>query len=101
MAKYNGKRNSSGGNKKKLDTNEPKKQKESDGLVLEGVVVEALRGRFRIEISQNEGLTHQVLATLAGKLRRFGIKIVPGDVVNVELSPYDITRGRIVYRLKK
>jgi len=76
--------------------------KKEEGLVVEGVVTESLKGKFRVEIQlQKDGPTHEVLAHLAGKMRQFGIKIVPGDEVNIELSPYDITRGRIVYRLKK
>lgn len=75
------------------------KEKE-EAIVFEGVVVESLRGKFRVEIGEGDA-KHEVLAHLAGKMRRFGIKIVPGDKVNVELSPYDTSRGRIVYRLKK
>ena len=101
MAKYNKRKNFGGKNKKSDDAEKPKKEKIDDGLTFEGEVVESLKGRFRVEINQDGDHQHEVLAHLAGKLRRFGIKIVPGDKVNVELSPYDVTRGRITYRLKK
>ncbi len=65
-------------------------------IQVEGVVTEALpNAMFRVEI----GGEHQVLAYASGKLRKNFIKIVPGDRVLVELSPYDLKRGRIVYRL--
>jgi translation initiation factor IF-1 len=58
-------------------------------------VLEALRsGMFRIELDNG----HEVLAYTAGKMRRFRIRILPGDRIKVELSPYDLTRGRIVFR---
>lgn len=74
----------------------------SDAMELEGVVVESLRGNFKIEIDNFNPDTpkHYVLAYLAGKLRKNTIKIIPGDRVKVEVSPYDLNRGRIVYRLK-
>jgi translation initiation factor IF-1 len=92
--------------KKKKNPNQPEKKKKEEGLVLEGVITEALKGRFRIEIVEEgkqpdpENKGHEVIATLAGKLRTRFIKIVKGDRVKVELSPYDLTRGRITYRLK-
>ena len=62
---------------------------------LEGEVTEALRGRmFRVQLDNG----HETLGYTAGKMRRYRIKILPGDRVNVELSPYDLDRGRIVYR---
>jgi translation initiation factor IF-1 len=62
----------------------------------EGEVVEALRSRmFRIELDNG----HEVLGYMAGKMKRYRIKVFPGDRVRVEVSPYDLTRGRIVYRL--
>ncbi len=77
------------------------------GLIVEGVVKEAFRGKFRIEMVQ-EGKEpdpdkpgDEILAHLAGKMRKHFIKIVPGDRVQVELSPYDMTRGRIIYRMKQ
>ena len=65
---------------------------------MEGEVLEALPGTlFRVLTNGN----HQVLATLAGKLRRFRIRILPGDRVKVEVSPYDLSRGRITWRHRK
>ncbi len=58
--------------------------------------MEALRnGRFRIALDNG----HETLGYTAGKLRRYRIRIFPGDRIRIELSPYDLTRGRIVYRL--
>ena len=66
-----------------------------EAIELEGTVVEALPNTtFRVEAEGG----HLVLAHVAGKMRKFFIKIVPGDKVRVEVSPYDPTRGRIVYR---
>jgi translation initiation factor IF-1 len=63
-----------------------------------GEVVEALRsGMYRVAL---DGGRHEVLAYTAGKMRKFRIRIVVGDEVRVELSPYDLTRGRIVYRAR-
>ena len=62
---------------------------------MEGEVIEALRNRmYRIQLDNG----HETLGYTAGKMRRYRIKILPGDRVNVELSPYDLSRGRIVYR---
>ncbi|MCS7262700.1 MAG: translation initiation factor IF-1 [Aquificaceae bacterium] len=70
------------------------KQKEK-GIVLEGEVVEALpNAMFRVKLDTG----HEVLAHVSGRMRINFIKILPGDKVKVELSPYDLTRGRIVYR---
>jgi translation initiation factor IF-1 len=64
---------------------------------LEGEVVEALKNlNFRVELDNG----HTVLAHLAGKMRRFRIRVLPGDRVRVEVSPYDLNRGRIVYRFR-
>jgi translation initiation factor IF-1 len=64
---------------------------------LEGEVVEALKNlNFRVKLDND----HEVLAHLAGKMRRFRIRVLPGDRVRVEVSPYDLNRGRIVYRFK-
>jgi translation initiation factor IF-1 len=61
-----------------------------------GEVIEALRsGTYRVAL---DGGHHEVLAYMAGKMRKFRIRIVVGDQVRVELSPYDLTRGRIVFR---
>lgn len=69
----------------------------SDSIEVEGVVVEALpNAQFKVKL-ENE---HVVLAHLSGKLRMNFIKILPGDKVTIELSPYDLTRGRITWRGK-
>lgn len=63
-----------------------------------GTVTEALKGtKFRVELDNG----HEVIAYLSGKMRRYYIRILIGDRVKVELSPYDLNRGRIVYRYKK
>ncbi|MGI8421299.1 MAG: translation initiation factor IF-1 [Gaiellaceae bacterium] len=68
-----------------------------DKIELEGEVVEAFRsGMFWIQLDNG----HETLGYTAGKMRRFRIKIFPGDRIKVELSPYDLTRGRIVYRYR-
>jgi translation initiation factor IF-1 len=68
-----------------------------EGVSVEGTVVEALpNAMFRVEL-ENE---HRVLAHISGKMRMYFIKILPGDRVTVELSPYDLSRGRITYRYK-
>lgn len=64
---------------------------------MEGKVIEPLpNAMFRVELDNG----HQVLAHISGKMRMNYIRILPGDKVTVELSPYDLTRGRIVYRYK-
>ena len=68
-----------------------------DAIEFEGVIAEALpNGLFQVEIAEG----HNVLAHLSGKMRKFRIRIVLGDRVTVAVSPYDPTRGRIVYRAK-
>ena len=63
----------------------------------DGTVVEALsNAMFRVELENG----HEVLAHISGKMRKFYIRILPGDKVKVELSPYDLSRGRITYRMK-
>ncbi len=67
------------------------------GIQVEGTVVEPLpNASFRVELENG----HRVLAHISGKMRMHYIKILPGDKVTVELSPYDLSRGRIVYRYK-
>lgn len=67
-------------------------------LVLDGKIVEALPNTsFRVELENG----HTVLAYLSGKMRKFYIRVLLGDKVKVELSPYDLERGRIIYRYKK
>ena len=66
----------------------------------DGVIIEALsNAMFRVEVEIGE-TTHEVLAHVSGKMRMHFIKILPGDVVKLEISPYDLTRGRITYRNK-
>jgi len=68
-----------------------------DAIVLEGTVVEPLpNAMFRVELENG----HAVLAHISGKMRMHYIRILPGDKVQVELTPYDLTRGRITYRYK-
>ena len=68
-----------------------------DVFETEGTVIETLpNAMFRVELENK----HQVLAHISGKMRMHFIKILPGDKVTVELSPYDLTRGRITYRSK-
>ncbi len=67
-------------------------------LEFEGTIVEALpNAMFRVEIENG----HKILAYVSGKMRTRFIRILPGDKVRLELSPYDLTKGRITYRLKK
>jgi translation initiation factor IF-1 len=72
--------------------------KEEDKIQVEGTVVEALPGtQFKVRLENG----HEVLAYLSGKMRKYYIRILLGDKVRVEMSPYDLTRGRIVYRFRK
>jgi translation initiation factor IF-1 len=71
--------------------------KTSNGLQVEGTVIECLRNAtFTVELENG----HKVLAHISGKIRKNYIKILPFDRVLVELSPYDLTRGRILYRYR-
>ena len=75
------------------DDVKPSKQK----IEMMGTVMEALKGtRFRVRLDNN----HEVLAYLCGKMRKYYIRVLLDDRVRVEMSPYDLTRGRIVYRYK-
>ncbi len=68
-----------------------------EAIVLEGTVMEVLpNATFRVELENG----HTVLATIAGKMRRFRIRVLQGDRVTVEVSPYDLSRGRITFRHK-
>ncbi|MDA8066862.1 MAG: translation initiation factor IF-1 [Thermaerobacter sp.] len=68
-----------------------------DTIEVEGKVIEPLpNAMFRVELANG----HKILAHVSGKIRMHFIRILPGDRVTVELSPYDLTRGRIVYRFK-
>ena len=76
----------------------PDKGSKKEKIEVVGTVVEALPNTvFRVELENG----HQVLAYLSGKMRRYYIRTLLGDKVLVQLSPYDLTRGRIVYRYKK
>ncbi len=67
-------------------------------IEFEGTITKALpNAMFRVEIENN----HEVLAYVSGKMRTRFIRILPGDRVKLEISPYDLTKGRITYRLKK
>ena len=69
-----------------------------EAIEVEGTIVEPLpNAMFRVELENG----HKVLAHISGKMRMHFIKILPGDKVTVELSPYDLTRGRITFRSKK
>ena len=73
------------------------KQKRDDVITVDGLVKETLpNAMFRVEIEGG----HKILAHISGKMRMHYIRILPGDKVKVELSPYDLTRGRITYREK-
>ena len=68
-----------------------------EAIVVEGKILEPLpNAMFRVELENG----HKVLAHISGKMRMHYIKILPGDVVTIELSPYDLTRGRITFRGK-
>lgn len=68
-----------------------------DVIEVEGTVIEPLpNAMFRVELENG----HKVLAHVSGKIRMHFIRILPGDKVTIELSPYDLSRGRIVYRYK-
>ncbi len=69
-----------------------------EAIAVEAVVLETLpNAMFKVEVDGNK---HQVLAHISGKMRKNFIRILPGDRVQVELSPYDLNRGRITYRYK-
>ena len=68
---------------------------EKEVIELQGTVVEALPGtQFKVELENG----HQIIAHVAGRMRKNYIRLVPGDRVRVELTPYDLTKGRITYR---
>ncbi len=72
--------------------------KDDGKIQMEGTIVEALPGtQFRVKLDNG----HEILAYLSGKMRKYYIRILLGDRVKVEVSPYDLTRGRIVFRQKK
>jgi len=68
-----------------------------ESIKQDGVITEALsNAMFRVELENG----HEIIATISGKMRMYYIRILPGDKVQVEMSPYDLTRGRITYRYK-
>lgn len=72
--------------------------KKEDVIVTAGVVIDVLpNAMFRVQLQES---THTITAYLGGKLRQHNIKILLGDTVEVEMSPYDLTRGRVIYRNK-
>lgn len=72
--------------------------KAEDKIRVDGTIIEALPGtQFKVELDNG----HEILAYLAGKMRKYYIRVLLGDRVTIEMSPYDMTRGRIVYRHKK
>ena len=72
-------------------------QPKEDAIVLDGTILESLpNAMFRVDLENG----HKVLAHISGKMRMHYIRILPGDKVQVELTPYDLTRGRITYRFK-
>ena len=74
-------------------------QDKEKGIEVEGVVLENLpSARFRVKLDEGDNV--ELLAHVSGKMRMNYIRILPGDRVRVELSPYDLTKGRIVYRYK-
>lgn len=74
-----------------------KEEKQKDTIEVEGTIIEALpNAMFRVKLDTG----HDVLAHISGKMRMYYIRILLGDRVRVELSPYDLTRGRITYRFR-
>ncbi|TKZ25752.1 translation initiation factor IF-1 [Brachyspira catarrhinii] len=70
---------------------------EKETIEVEGIVVEPLpNATFRVELENG----HRILAHISGKMRMNFIRILPGDKVTIEMSPYDLTKGRIIYRYK-
>ena len=91
------KKKKSGNNNDRKRNNAPKKSNNKNLIQQDGTVTEALsNATFRVML-QNE---HIIIATISGKMRMNYIRILPGDKVAVEMSPYDLTRGRITYRYK-
>lgn len=76
---------------------EKKDMSKQDIIKKDGIIEEALsNAMFRVRLEND----HQILATISGKMRMHYIRILPGDKVSVEMSPYDLSRGRIIYRYK-
>ena len=88
--------------RRKQRRSEPREQSEAaqreKAIRAQGVVVEKLpSAMFRVEVTTEDGSKHEVLAHVSGKIRMRWIRIMAGDRVTLELSPYDLTRGRIVW----
>jgi translation initiation factor IF-1 len=80
-----------------MQTRNRKVMSKEDVIQVEGTVIEPLpNAMFKVELDNG----HKVLAHISGKMRKHFIRILPGDKVSVELSPYDLSRGRITYRYK-
>jgi translation initiation factor IF-1 len=72
----------------------------TESIQVQARVIKALpNAMFKVEAEMGEE-KHEVLCTIAGKMRKYYIRILPGDMVTVELSPYDLKRGRITYRMR-
>jgi translation initiation factor IF-1 len=71
---------------------------QSDAITVDAVVVKALPNAMFLVKAQIGEVEHEALVTISGKMRKHFIRILPGDTVTVELSPYDLKRGRITYR---
>jgi len=81
----------------RMPRNKEQQIPKEEGIQVEGTVIEPLpNAMFRVELENG----HKVLAHISGKMRMHYIRILPGDKVLVELSPYDLTRGRVVYRYR-
>ena len=84
-------------NRKNNNSNKNSEPKKTNAIEVEGKVLEVLPGgQFRVELENK----HTVIAHVSGKIRMHYIRILPGDRVTVEISPYDLTRGRITFRHK-
>ena len=72
--------------------------KEEEKILVDGTIIEALPGtQFKVRLDNG----HEIIAYLSGRMRRYYIRILLGDAVRVEMSPYDMNRGRIVYRQRR
>lgn len=80
------------------DQARPEREPKKNVIEVEGIVLEALPStQFRVKLPNG----HAILAHISGNIRRNFIRILPGDTVKIEMSPYDITKGRIIYRGKQ
>jgi translation initiation factor IF-1 len=83
---------------RKKKAQQPDAPRREKAIRAQGVVTEKLpSAQFRVEVQREDGSTHEVLAHVSGKIRMRWIRIMAGDRVTLELSPYDLTRGRIVW----